>query len=354
MSTPTQEQLGQVETEYHRLYRAQPGYAWWRPLLLVFLTGVFVLLSSGIVMALGLAGITAFTGVAMNPLEMEQLFLPDTGRPITLLLALGSTALWIPCVFFAMWCVGIKPVGRASSVAFRLRWGFVGRLILPAVGALLAVQALGLGLDLLFPATGPAVEPVAVDPRTALLSIALILLLVPFQAAAEEYVFRGVLMQVLGSWLRHPAFAILIPTLLFAAMHIYDIWGLLQVALMGLTAAWLAWRTGGLEAAIVIHVVNNVTVFLLMTTGLTGETGMTAEGGNPLSLLITALMLIGYAWWAMRVFRRGGYGRTLLVMPTPAPTFSAGPGAPWSAPQHPIPTAASVDGAAQTQNKDHP
>jgi hypothetical protein len=42
-----------------------------------------------------------------------------------------------------------------------------------------------------------------------------ILLLVPLQAAAEEYIFRGYLMQSIGRWLRHPAFAILLPVPLF-------------------------------------------------------------------------------------------------------------------------------------------
>ena len=39
--------------------------------------------------------------------------------------------------------------------------------------------------------------------------MALTFVLVPLQCAAEEHVFSGHLRQTRGSWLRHPAFAIL-------------------------------------------------------------------------------------------------------------------------------------------------
>ncbi|MEB4615042.1 CPBP family intramembrane glutamic endopeptidase, partial [Leucobacter sp. M11] len=330
MHPATPEQLGQVETEYHRLYRAHPDYRWWRPLLLMCLVGVFALLSSGVVMAIALGVIGAVRGEPVDPWEIEGLFIPDTQNPVTMLLGLGSIAVWLPCVFFAMWCVGIKPAGRLSSVAFRLRWGLIARLILPGLAALLAVQAVSIGVGLLLPSEGPAPEVVPVEMGTALASVLIILLIVPVQAAAEEYVFRGVLMQAIGSWLRNPALAIILPTLLFMSQHIYDVWGLLQVGLMGATAAWLAWRTGGLEAAIVIHVLNNIVSMLIMTTGLTGQTGQTAETGGPLSVLVVAVMLAVYAWLAMRVFTRGGYGRTLLVVPAPAAQLPSAPAPLWT------------------------
>ena len=102
-------------------------------------------------------------------------------------------------------------------------------------------------------------------------SALVILLLVPFQAAAEEYVFRGILMQSLGAWVRWAPLAIVLPTVLFAFGHIYDIWGLLDVAAFGLAAAWITWRTGGLEAGIVMHTVNNVVLFLLLASGVLGR-----------------------------------------------------------------------------------
>ena len=47
-------------------------------------------------------------------------------------------------------------------------------------------------------------------------ALVIILVLTPFQAAAEEYVFRGFLAQILGSWVRFAPVAIIVPTAIFA------------------------------------------------------------------------------------------------------------------------------------------
>jgi hypothetical protein len=38
-----QPELAIVELPYHRLYRAQPTYRWWRPLVAVLMSAVFFL-----------------------------------------------------------------------------------------------------------------------------------------------------------------------------------------------------------------------------------------------------------------------------------------------------------------------
>jgi membrane protease YdiL (CAAX protease family) len=47
------------------------------------------------------------------------------------------------------------------------------------------------------------------------------LLLVPFQAAAEEYLFRGWLLQAFGAFMRTPWPGILIGAAAFTALHAY-------------------------------------------------------------------------------------------------------------------------------------
>ena len=88
-----------------------------------------------------------------------------------------------------------------------------------------------------------------------------ILFTTPLQAVGEEYVFRGYLMQALGSlfgtWV-----AVIAPALLFALAH-----GLQNFPLFfdrfafGLVAGYLVVRTGGLEAGIALHVLNNYVAF---------------------------------------------------------------------------------------------
>ena len=95
-----------------------------------------------------------------------------------------------------------------------------------------------------------------------------IVLTSPLQAMAEEIFFRGYLLQALGSLVARPWFGVVVSAVLFALLH-----GLQNPALFadrlafGLLAGLLVWRTGGLEAGIAAHVVNNVFAYTL--AGLT-------------------------------------------------------------------------------------
>jgi membrane protease YdiL (CAAX protease family) len=189
------------------------------------------------------------------------------------------------------------------------------RLVIPALVAFGASFALYL---LVLPViTGePTVAPqVGTD---LWLMLAIIVLLVPLQATAEEYVFRGYLMQAIGGWLKHPAFAILLPVPLFMLGHLYDVWGLLDVGVFAVFAAWLTWRTGGLEAAIVAHVINNGSIFILGEFGLV-DTNVTE--GSPVGVLVTGATLALYSWFVVRLVTRNAVQTTRVVVevqPLPA------------------------------------
>ena len=95
-----------------------------------------------------------------------------------------------------------------------------------------------------------------------------ILVLTPLQAAAEEYFFRGYLLQSLQAVLRLPWAGVVASALVFALFH-----GTQNLPLFldrfgfGLLAGFLVLRTGGIEAAIAAHVANNV--FAFVWAGLT-------------------------------------------------------------------------------------
>jgi membrane protease YdiL (CAAX protease family) len=103
-------------------------------------------------------------------------------------------------------------------------------------------------------------------------ALIVIVLLVPFQAAAEEYVFRGWFVQAVGAHVRNPIWAILIGAALFASLHGYQPAGLVDVFVFGAVMGWLTVRTGGLEAAIALHVMNNLFAF-----GLSAAAGSLEE-----------------------------------------------------------------------------
>ena len=326
------------ELEYHRLFRGVTGYRWWKPLVALVLAALYYFTLSlvfGIVMGpvLVLTSGVPFGDMTAFMESFDRLLVLDTQEPLSLVFGLGSVILMIPSVWLALLSVGIRPLGRAWSVALRVRWGLVWKTAGLAIACLLVTNGLRIVVQMLFfdSPQEMAAEMPEIDLTAAMWSLLIVLLLVPFQAAAEELVFRGFFMQVIGSWLRSPWLAILLPTVAFALAHIYDIWGMLSVGVMGLIAAWLSWRTGGLEAAISIHVVNNLIAFGIMASGLSGSTAQEAEtGGSWVSILVQAAGLLLFLVLTMVIFRRGGYGRTridLIQVPAtdPEPQIAPGP-----------------------------
>ncbi|GAA2177579.1 hypothetical protein GCM10009847_04020 [Leucobacter tardus] len=326
------------ELEYHRLFRGVTGFRWWKPLVALVLAALYYFTLSlvfGIVMGpvLVLTSGVPFGDMTAFMENFERLLVLDTQEPLSLVFGLGSVILMIPSVWLALLSVGIRPLGRAWSVALRVRWGLVWKTAGLAIACLLVTNGLSIVVQMLFfdSPQEMAAEMPEIDLTAAMWSLLIVLLLVPFQAAAEELVFRGFFMQVIGSWLRSPWLAILLPTVAFALAHIYDIWGMLSVGVMGLIAAWLSWRTGGLEAAISIHVVNNLIAFGIMASGLSGSTAQESEtGGSWVSILVQAAGLLLFLVLTMVIFRRGGYGRTridLIQVPAldPEPRIAPGP-----------------------------
>jgi len=115
-----------------------------------------------------------------------------------------------------------------------------------------------------------------------------VLFLTPLQAAGEEYAFRGYLTQAFGGIFRHPVPAVVAPAILFALAHgigqsipiFFD-----RLA-FGLVAGTLVILTGGLEAGIAMHVLNNWLAF-----GLALAFGDMGSSLNP----------TGGSWWAIPV-----------------------------------------------------
>lgn len=361
------DQVQWVETpqlEYHQLLRGAPRYRWWKPLLALILGILYYLTLSVVFGLIVMVPYFLFTGAPLSEDSLMELAIPDTQNPASLIMTLGSVSLMIPAAILAMLSVGLSPAKRLWSVALRIRWRWVWRTVLPALVALVVMNVVGIALEIALAGGAGAetlVDAPAIDGRLALISFVFVLLLVPIQATAEEFVYRGMFMQTLGGWLggvrgtggfaafvRGPWLPIAVPALLFGFSHIYDIWGFLAVTAMAVAAGWVSWRTGGLEAAISLHVVNNVVAFGFMTIGFGGETGQTSEGGGLGSLIGSVVGLALFAWWVDRDFKRRDGRRTRIdyvearvpVAPaTPVdPTIQApqSPSAPQAGPTDPV------------------
>ncbi|MFD7444401.1 CPBP family intramembrane glutamic endopeptidase [Streptomyces sp. NPDC059909] len=213
-----------------------------------------VLIGSLVVMVVTFIGAEIAGEVMDRPLDSDGI--PTWGGIGDTALALLSIALVTPVVLVTARWVQRRPAGTVSSVAGRLRWRWLGICLAVA----LPLVAGTLGISVLLPETAGDTEELEwAGLSSFLLGLAMVCALVPFQAAAEEYVFRGWLLQAFGAWFRSPWIAVLPQAVLFATAHGWGTpWGFADLVVFGLVAGLLAIRTGGLEAAIALHVINNL------------------------------------------------------------------------------------------------
>ena len=296
---------------YHRLAHADPRHEWWKPLVegLILIAG-YLLLS----VVFGIV----FFAVFPDRLDLDDLLGMDQLDPAVFFFMFGSVALLLPATLIARLVTGPRPLGLLLSVTGRIRWGWMLRCALVALGIYVVVNGVSAALSV---ATGGRPEPPQPVPGFWWLLL-LLVVVVPLQCASEELVFRGYLAQAVGRWLRHPAWAVLLPVPLFVAGHIYDVWGLSSVGVMAVTMGVVTWRTGGLEAGIALHAVNNCFVTFL---GMLGLADMNDTTGAPLDLVyelaINALFLVV----VFRMTRRSGIAvtRTVLLPAPPRPPATA-------------------------------
>ncbi|WP_143590268.1 CPBP family intramembrane glutamic endopeptidase [Thermoactinospora rubra] len=247
---------------YDHLAR-NPATRWWRPVVGTLVVAVAFVVAAMVVFLLGALLAPAF-GVKMLPGDTRLFDDPEYALVVMLL----SIAVVLPLVFGTAALIQRRRPGTLSSVAGRLRWSWLWGC------AGVAVVALVLGQTALVVAYSVAGEDTSglfgewAGWERFLPGLVVIVLLVPFQAAAEEYIFRGWVIQAFGSYLRNPAYGIVLGSLLFMVMHGYTQAGMVDVFGFGVVMGFLAVRTGGLEAAIAMHVVNNVFAF-----GLSAATG---------------------------------------------------------------------------------
>jgi len=302
-------------TRYHRLARETPAYGWWKlPVAALVILAAYLGLTILII-----AGAAVWFAVSDSGTSLDDWF--DAVGDLDLrhldffVLDMLSLVVLIPAVLLGVLAVGPRPVGYLSSVAGHLRWRWLGLAALIASGVSIATIGGSLIVSEIV-APDDVSAPVGIDSHVVW-AILLVLLIVPFQSAAEEYLFRGYLMQLVGSWSRFAILPILVTTPLFVAGHAYELWGLVDVGLFGLTAAILTIRTGGLEAGIAAHAANNVVLFVLDALGMVETDGGSSYGPiDVLPTVISSVLLLVIVEWAAR---RTGIRTTRDPIPLPPP-----------------------------------
>ncbi len=170
---------------------------------------------------------------------------------------LAATHLALASLLLVAWLVFRFLHGREIRWLVSVQPGLRGRYLVVCLGVAVVVlnAALWASFVLGMPDFGPA------QPGWPAFLVVL-LVTSPLQAVAEEVFFRGYLLQAIGSATGKAWVGIVATALVFALFH-----GTQNPALFvhrfafGLLAGWLVLRTGGLEAGIAAHVVNNVFAF---------------------------------------------------------------------------------------------
>jgi membrane protease YdiL (CAAX protease family) len=219
-----------------------------------------------------------------------------------------SLAAAIPLTWLVVRFVhGLRP-GWLASVRPRLRWRYLGACLAVAVVALVATVV----VSAVLPSSagdGTEISGTLNDFTSTTRDFVIVLvLLTPLQAAGEEYAFRGYLMQAFGGLFRSRWVAVVASAFIFGLAH-----GLGQSIpvffdrfAFGLVAGALVVLTGGLEAGIAMHVLNNWLAFgLALAYGDMGST-LNPSGGSWWSIPVTLTQSLVYLALALLVARRMG------------------------------------------------
>ncbi|GAB3760015.1 CPBP family intramembrane glutamic endopeptidase [Microlunatus parietis] len=273
------------------------GARWWKALVIIVAV-VLTYLVINIPLSLAAFAIEAsLRGVGMGELMSS----PAPMTPVIFASALLSLAALLPVsLLLHRLLFPRQPLGTLFSVAGRFRWRWAGRALLIAMIMIGGISAAILAVEprVLLTAAGPPSDPLP--------WLIVALTLMPLQAAAEEITFRGLFGRSVGGLFARAGVgtvvALVVSSVAFGSAHLAgDPWLIAYYFLFGLLMGIVAWRTGGIEASVVLHVVNNV------ITGIIGsvldrsiEAGIdrSAGAGSPLilvhlgTLVLTAVVLI--------------------------------------------------------------
>ena len=202
------------------------------------------------------------------------------------------------------------PPGTLASVVGRVRW----RWLVTCLGLSVLALAATIVVAAFLPQQGGAELSGTVNDLTDRLVgfVLVVLLLTPLQAAGEEVAFRGYLTQACGGLVQGSGrwvavVAVVVPASLFALAHgAQDAPIFVDRLAFGLVAGTLVILTGGLEAGIAMHVLNNFAAFGLALAFGDMDTALQPTGGTWWSLPATLTQSLVYLVLVVAVARRSG------------------------------------------------
>ena len=276
------------EHEYPTYPRRFLSYRWFKPLLAGLLFAVLYLGSTVAIVLLGALNQGGLESVMKIAGSYDTM---DVSSGPGILLNLGSLAVAIPLLALTALIVRDRPFSSYSSARGGWDWSVFGRMMLLALLVCGVPNLVWILLD-----HGP------LNNQFTIATFLLLTVMGPLQCIAEEYMFRGLLMQTFGGWFRIPVIAVVLQALIFMAMHPYNLTGKLTILATGCMMGLMAWISRGIEASSAIHIVNNMVAFY--ADGL----GLGAIGSEVSSLDLVVTLIIDAIYVAvLLVLRKKGF-----------------------------------------------
>ncbi len=281
------DETNRKEHIYPTYGRRFASYRWYKPII----TGILFFALYLLLFFLGM-GVVSIVGATagMNAGEVLDNFISggydamDMADPMQTALNLGSLAVAIPALWLASLIVRDRPFSSYQSS----RGGWSRKVFWRCMPIALLVNSLPI-----------IILDVVIDKgyqdftvRFTAVSFLVLTVLGPLQCIAEEYMFRGFVMQTLGSWVRIPVIAVIIQAIVFAAGHPYNRIGQISILCTGMVFALCAWIGRGIEVSSALHIANNMTIFYLQGLGMSEITSEIRPADLILDLCMGAAYVI--------------------------------------------------------------
>jgi membrane protease YdiL (CAAX protease family) len=256
---------------------------WWGLLAIVILVFGFILATFACFAVALVAG--ADMGDLMTTMSLDEI----TTTPDMFVVNNISIALVTVVAILGSLAAYQQGIGRLTSVFGRIRWRWMGQAALVAAVTFVPLNIVMNSLS--------GWGDLHWRDHTVYLLVA-ILITTPLQAAGEEYGFRSLLGRAVAGFIprRLPAVVVagVVTSAVFMVLHMAgDPWLNLYYFCLGALLFWLMERTGGAEAAIALHVVNNLAGELTMPWADIADAFARGDGsGSPFMLVILAVDLV--------------------------------------------------------------
>ena len=261
-------------TEFITFPKTFEKYRWYKSIL-VFIIGLIIMLIFQLILMVVFSAIYGESAMDIITGGGYEVLNTNLGEIFTDL----SVIVMIPALYIATKIVRDRPF--SSYASSRGGWNFklyLKALIIPFI-ALMVFQ----GIDVVINGADGTYH-------FSILFLIASLILVPLQCTAEEFVYRGLIMQTFGSWFKIPVLAIVLQAIIFSVSHGYNSLGLVEVFVSGLIFGFLTWKTNGIEVSSAIHTANNFSISLFIMFGLISATSSPTFNNVVISIVFDIIL----------------------------------------------------------------